>query len=123
MLKRRVRTLLSLLLIATMVVIAGCAQRGGAGEIAAMADDNDIVIDMPALVLEFGEDGKANMAGVPLADLAGDALEQLAIPADQIGFMMSSNIQHVQINNRVSGLQVLVNGGANPLFGMGMVRP
>ncbi len=114
MLKRRVLTLLSLLLIATMVVIAGCAQRGGAGEIAAMADDNDIVIDMPALVLEFGADGKANMAGIPLADLAGDALEQLAIPADQIDFMMSSNIQHVQINNRVSGLQVLVNGEPIP---------
>lgn len=115
---RRVPVFLSLLMIAALLVVAGCAPRAGSGEIAEVAGDDGLVIDMPALVLSFGDDGKASMGDVPLADLvnqaAPGALDSLVIPADQIDFLKSSNIQHVQINNRTGGLNILVNGEPIP---------
>jgi hypothetical protein len=59
----------------------------------------------------------SSIGNVPVAQLGGMAgmdLSSLAIPAEWIGFFTTGNIQHIQVNNRVDGLLLMVNGEAIP---------
>ncbi len=107
-----------LLVIATMALIAtGCASRAGGGATAANAADGDLVVDLPAIVIDFDDAGQASIGGVPAADLGaafGAPLDGLTLSADQIQMITDSNIQHVLVNNTNTGLDILVNGQSIP---------
>jgi len=107
----------SLLLVILTVAMAGCAPRTGGGETAANAADGALVIDLPAIVIDFDDAGQASIGGVPAADLGaafGAPLDGLALSTEQIQTFTEANIQHLQINNGATGLDILVNGQAIP---------
>lgn len=115
--KRRLMFWTTMLLVA-MIVLAGCAPRSGAGDAAAMTTDPmELVVDLPAIVLDVQSDGSIAVGNVPLAQLGagfGIDLSAAAIDAAMVDFMTVGNIQHVQVNNSSSGLLLLVNGEAIP---------
>lgn len=110
-------TFWAVLLLITALVLSGCAPRTGAGSSAAMAMDDELVIDLPAIVIDFNTNGQASIGGMPAADLgamAGIDLSTLAIAPDWVNYFSMTNIQHVQVNNTADGLLVLVNGEPIP---------
>ncbi len=112
MLNRRVRFWAAIMLIA-IIALAGCAPRAGQGSIDAGADQ--LVIDLPALVLDFGMDGTASIKNAAVADLVssiGDV--DVSVPPEVVFAMGASNIQHIQVSNTPEGLLLLVNGRSIP---------
>ena len=113
MLKRRVRFWAAIMLIA-VIALSGCAPRAGQGSIEADADQ--LVIDLPALVIDFGADGTPAIKNAALADLVGalDVPLDLPIPPEMVFLMEASNIQHIQVSSTPEGLLLLVNGRSIP---------
>jgi len=117
--KRRLLSWLTLLSVA-VIVLAGCAPRAGGGLTAGQAGDKALVIDLPALVIDFGADGKPSVGNIPLSQLAAllpaasAQVNQLAMPVDTVKMLTASNIQHIQIDNSPEGLVILVNGEPIP---------
>jgi hypothetical protein len=110
----RLVTLLSLLLV-TLMVLAGCGPRAGAA--AAPADDSEVVVSLPSLVLDVQPDGSLTVGGQSLAQLGamlGTDLSTLSLPPEQVQMLTLSNIQHIQVANTADGLVLLVNGVAVP---------
>lgn len=110
-------TLWAALMIIAALVLSGCAPRTGAGSSAAMAMDDELVIDLPAIVIDFDTHGHASIGGVPAAEMgamAGVDLSTLAMSADWVNYFSMTNIQHLQVNNSAGGLIVLVNGQPVP---------
>jgi hypothetical protein len=113
---RRLVLWASLLLI-VVLVLAGCAPRSGAGTSAATAPEDELVIDLPAIVIDINADGSASVGNVPVSQLgamAGVDLSTLSVPAEWVNFFVQGNIQHLQVNNHSGGLMLLVNGEAIP---------
>ena len=105
------------LLIVAALVLSGCAPRTGAGSSAAMATDDELVIDLPAIVVDFDSNGVASIGGIPAAEMgamAGVDLSTLAVAPEWINYFSTTNIQHLQINNAADGLLILVNGQPIP---------
>jgi hypothetical protein len=100
------------------MVVAGCAPRATSGVTSAQPGTEDLVVDLPALVIDFDAEGHPSVGNVPLAQLADTfapgALDTLLLPSDMVTFMTDSNIQHVQIDNSPAGLLLLVNGEPIP---------
>ncbi len=117
MYNRRIAVWASLLLVA-MLVLSGCAPRAGAGSSAALAKDpTELVIDLPALVVDINADGSPSIGNVPVAELgalAGADLSTLAVPKEWVDYMVAGNIQHIQVDNKADGLLLLVNGQPIP---------
>ena len=93
---RRWTILLTVLLIGLMMMSA-CAPRPTGGEGATRAGEADLVVDLPALVLDIQEDGSLSMGDIPLADLAavagqGDLASMVSVPADAVDTMIASGI-------------------------------
>ena len=106
----------SLLLVA-LVLLAGCAPRATSGAVAAAADDSQIVIDLPALVLDVQPGGGISIGGQALTELGGGlgaGLAAVAVPPEMVDSITAYNIQHIQIDNTAEGLLILVNGEAIP---------
>ena len=84
-------------------LLAGCAPRAGGGENLAMAGSDDLVVDLPALVIDFNSEGEPSVGNVPLAQLADTfapgTLDAAVLPPDIVTYMVDSNIQHLQIDN------------------------
>jgi hypothetical protein len=105
------------LLMAALVLLVGCAPRATSGQIAATADESQIAVDLPALVLDVQPSGSINVGGQPLTELGGGlgaGLAALSIPPDMVSSITAFNIQHIQIDNTPEGLLILVNGQAIP---------
>ena len=105
------------LIMATLVLLVGCAPRATSGRIAAAADQSQIAIDLPAIVLDVQADGSIDIGGQSLAELGGGLgadLAAAAIPPDMVDSITAFNIQHIQIDNTAEGLLILVNGQAIP---------
>ncbi len=112
MLNRRVKFWAAIMLIA-VIALAGCAPRAGQGSIDADADQ--LVIDLPALVLDFGMDGMPSIKNAALADLVGTlGVMDVSVPPEIVFAMGASNIQHIQVSNTPEGLLLLVNGRSIP---------
>ena len=112
MLNRRVKFWAAIMLIA-VIALAGCAPRAGQGSIDADADQ--LVIDLPALVLDFGMDGMGSIQNAALADLVGTlGVMDVSVPPEVVFAMGASNIQHIQVSNTPEGLLLLVNGRSIP---------
>jgi len=118
LLKRENRSMVLVsLLMVVLVLLAGCAPRATSGQLAANADESQIVVDLPALVLDVQPDGSLNVGGQPLAQLGGGiaaGLASVTIPADMVTNITTYNIQHIQIDNTPEGLLILVNGQPIP---------
>lgn len=112
---RRTHLILLLLALGALLVLSGCAPRVGGGEVAAAAaDDANLVVDLPTIVLDVDKDGQISIGGYELADI-DDAFspglaESLPIDAALVKQMTDANVQHVQISPNGDTLQLLVNG-------------
>lgn len=107
---------LSLMMIGTMLM-AGCAPRPGSGAVAA-ADGQALLVDLPAIVIDFDAEGNAAVGGVPVADL-NPSLASLdtMIGPDTIAMFTENNIQHIQFSTMPTGVEILVNGQPIPSLG------
>lgn len=113
---RRPVVFLTLLLV-VLTALAGCGPRATGGEVAATADESQIAIDLPALVIDVQSDGALSIGGQSIAQLGamvGQDLSTLVIPAETVSFLTAANIQHIQIDNTADGLLILVNGQPMP---------
>lgn len=115
--KRRLSLWLTLLIVA-VVVLAGCAPRAHSGETAAAPGTDDLVVDLPALVVNISPEGQPSVGNVPLSQLGNllppGMLDTLVVPQETVTFLTESNIQHIQIDNTPTGLLLLVNGEPIP---------
>jgi hypothetical protein len=112
--KNRWVVLVSLLLVA-LTVLAGCGPRATGGEVA--AGDADLVVSLPALVLDVQTDGSVSVGGQSLAGLGaqlGQDLSALSFPVNVVDMLSLYNIQHIQIETTADGLLILINGQAIP---------
>ncbi|GIV78511.1 MAG: hypothetical protein KatS3mg050_2905 [Litorilinea sp.] len=109
-------SLLALLAVA-LLVLAGCGPRATGGRLAAAASPDQVVIDLPALVIDIDSSGQPSVGGTPLAELGSLVNQDLAaftVPAEWVDYLVASNIQHIQIDNTADGLLILVNGEPIP---------
>lgn len=111
-------TLWLTLLTVVVTVLAGCAPRAFSGANASQPGTDNLVIDLPALVVDFDAQGNPSVGNVPLSQLGAllppGTLDSLVFPAEIVTLFTESNIQHIQIDNTPNGLLVLVNGQAMP---------
>lgn len=118
LLKRSGRSMVLVsLLMVVLVLMAGCAPRATSGETAAAADESDVVVDLPALVLDVQPEGNITVGGQALTELGGglgDSLASLNVPKETVDLLSTYNIQHIQIDNTPEGLLILVNGQPIP---------
>lgn len=114
---RMIACVAALLVIA--VALAGCAPRVGAGTTAAAAAPEDLVVDLPALVIDVGEDGALSMAGMPISQIVGSLGVPLeaSIDPSQVAMLRGVGIQHIQIANQPDRLALIVNGIEMPSIG------
>lgn len=113
MLNRRL-TFWAVIMLITVLALSGCAPRAGQGSVSDDADQ--LVIDLPALVLDFGADGTPTIQNAALNDLVetlGVPLD-LPVPPEMVFLMETSNIQHIQVSNTPDGLLLIVNGRSIP---------
>ncbi len=116
---RRLTLLVSVMLVA-MLALAACGPRAGGGDLAANAKAQDLVVDLPAIYIDFDNDGTPSIGGQPvaqLAALAGQNLSQLKIDKQWIQYLTATNIQHIHIDNTPNGIVILVNGEPIPSLG------
>ncbi len=116
--KNRWVVLVSLLLVA-LTVLAGCGPRATGGDMATRAGEGDLVVSLPALVLDVQTDGSVSIGGRPVADLSAslpmlEGLSALSFPSDVVDMMSLYNIQHIQVETTAEGLLILINGQAIP---------
>jgi hypothetical protein len=105
------------LLLVVVVVLAGCGPRATGGELAQSAEESEVVVDLPALVLDIQSDGQASVGGMTTTDLANlgvPGLDAVVIPTEMVNMLIDNNIQHFQIDNTQNGLLILVNGKPIP---------
>ncbi len=112
--RKQLSFLLSLLLVGTLL-LAGCAPRPGAGE-GAISED-ELYVDLPAILVEFDADGNGVVLGKPVAELKdalGVDLSALSLGAETLDKFTSNNIQHIQVNNTPNVLRIYQNGQPLP---------
>lgn len=107
---------LALMLAAIMIfalVLAGCGPRPEQGELAAAATDDTLVVDVPALYIDYDEEGNASVSGAQLAVLGaalGSDLSALDRTPEDIQKLKDAGIQNVFLNITPAGLNVYANG-------------
>jgi hypothetical protein len=105
-------------MLVVMLVLAGCAPRPNMeGASAGVNSSAKLIVDLPAIAVNISENGVAALGNVPinqLGSLVGLDLSALSVPQEWVDFLVSGNIQHLQINNTATGLLILVNGERIP---------
>lgn len=112
----RTKFLWPALLVLFALLAVGCAPRTGAGENGA-AEGSELVVDLPALVIDIDQEGTASMGGVPVDQLGaalGASLAGLSLPAEQVQSLVDAGISQVEIGTAATGLNLLVNGQPIP---------
>lgn len=109
----RTKFLWSSLLLLVALFAVGCAPRAGGGETVAAAGDSELVVDLPALVIDFDADGNASVGGAPVADL-NPALAALALSADQVNTLTAAGVSQIELGTAVTGVNILINGQPIP---------
>lgn len=109
-----------------IILFTGCGPRIGGGETARQLSNSPVVIDLPALYLDYDRSGNASIGGVPvtaLRELFPVDLARLNLSAAQIDLIMNANIQHLQVTNTPEQLLLLVNGQALPALAWATESP
>lgn len=102
-------------LLTAALALTACAPRSGSGATAAAGADQPLLVDLPAVVIDFDAEGKASLAGVPVAELNPSlAALDTAIGPDTVAMFTEDNIQHIQLSTTPTGVDILVNGQAIP---------
>ncbi len=78
-----------------------------------------LLLDLPALVIAYDEDGVPSLGGVaPLSEFAdllpATVISQLTLSAAQVKQVQAAGMQHLMVSNTPSGLRILVNGQLLP---------
>ncbi len=111
--RKHLSFLFTALLVGTLL-LAGCAPRPGAGQGAVNTDE--LYVDLPAILVQFDENGDAIVLGKPVAELKdalGVDLSALSLGTETLDKFTANNIQNIQINNTPNVLRIYQNG--NPL--------
>ncbi len=103
--------LISFILLSALLI--GCANRPTGGQTAAAAAEDSTFIDVPALILEFDEDGVPAMFNMPLSLLPG--LDAVSLEPEMIARFTDGNVQYIQIDSHPLGMTILANG--KPILG------
>jgi len=130
----------AMLLIIAVLLLSGCAPRTDSSM---MADADALLIDLPAIVIDFASDGSPSIGGMSPFDLAttvpidlaalsrgefaldpylvdGDpsnddgSLDALALPAEWVNYFTATNIQHMEMSHGTDGISLMVNGQPIP---------
>ncbi len=111
---------LSIFLMNMSLFVSGCGMRVGGGEMAAQADDAPLVVDLPALYIDYDRSGIARVGSVPvttLGDTLGIDLSALNLAPQQLEQIIDAHIQHIQITSLPQRLLILINGRVVPSLG------
>lgn len=114
-LKRRL--VLFALLALALLALAGCGPRAGGGDAARAAGASDLVVDLPAIYIDFTPEGVGTVGGMSVSQagaLIGQSLPDLAMGAATVQAFQNFNIQHIQLINSDEGLIIYVNGSRVP---------
>jgi hypothetical protein len=114
--KAVLRHLSILILMLFGLLLAGCSARPDAGLTAALGESG-LVLDLPAITVDYDETGAPTLAGVTPAELAAvlpGGLDRLRLPSAAIEVASNAGIQHIQASNTPQGLRLFVNGAALP---------
>jgi hypothetical protein len=109
---RRLALLLTALLIFTLVLSA-CGPRPQQGELAQNATSDQLVVDLPAVYIDYDEQGQASISGAALASLGallGQDLSVLDRTAEDMQRLADAGVQQMFVNLTPSGLGVFANG-------------
>ncbi len=90
------------------LLLAGCAPRPTGGQTAAQASPGEIVVDLPALVLDFDRDGSGSIGGIDLGELMGG--DGVSLPPNALDGLADANVQHIQLDAHPAGMTLRVNG-------------
>jgi len=100
-----------------LLAFTACGQRVDAGATATAAADAPLVVDLPALYLDYDLAGTAMIGSVRAVDLGsalGVDLSRLNLSQGAITQLQAANLQHLQLSNTPTGLLLLVNGRRVP---------
>jgi len=109
---RRLALLLTVLLVAVLLLTA-CGPRPAQGELAASATGTELVVDLPALYIDYDDQGVASMNGSALAAIGaalGQDLSVLDRSAAEMDALKAAGVQHAIVNLTPAGLQIAANG-------------
>ena len=105
---RRLAIMLSMLLILS-IMLSGCMARPGQGKLAAATAADSVVVDLPAIVIAYDEQGQAALEGLDLAALGVD-LGALARTPEQIAAVQVAGIKSAFVNLTPEGVNLYANG-------------
>jgi len=107
-----------ILLLATLATLAGCGARSGGGETATASTNRSLLLDLPALIIDYDAEGKPSLGSTALAELGNvlpnAVVSQLTLDKTTVDTFTAANLQHLQVSNTPSGLRVLANGQPLP---------
>lgn len=113
--KRLVFSLLIVMLLASVLVLAGCG-----GEPVPVSDtEADFVLALPRLVVDIDENGMPSIAGISpdLLALFGVDVQQFAMDPQIVQWFTMANVQHIELVQKDDGIYVFVNGVLMPHLG------
>jgi hypothetical protein len=115
---RRLALLLTALLIFTLVLSA-CGPRPQQGELAQSATDDTLVVDLPAVYIDYDETGQATISGASVAALGallGQDLSSLNRSPEAIQKLTDAGVQNMFVNLTPAGVSMYANG--NPMLSL-----
>ena len=100
------------------LTLTGCSARPGQGTLAANATSDQLVVDVPALTIEFNDQGEAMMGGANLSQVLpalGVALpDALNFSPEEIKQLTDAGVQNVFIDVAPDGFTWYINGQPLP---------
>ncbi|MBV7332988.1 hypothetical protein KFU94_33120 [Chloroflexi bacterium TSY] len=116
--RQRWKLLWGTFVVAVLPFVVACTPRLGSGEMDPLADQIDLFVDLPALMIEYDTQGNVSFGDMPIEPLVElmipGGLASLILTQGTLDFVLENNIQHIQINNRLTGPEIIVNGLSLP---------
>ena len=84
-----------------LLLLSGCSQRIGGGEMATQTADMPLVVDLPALAIDYDRNGTATVGSVPVAELStviGTDLTPLNLEPEQMRWLTEANLHSIQLH-------------------------